>query len=117
MTDVNTVANRYIDLWNERTPSRRRELLAANWTHDAKYVDPLMSGDGHDGVDARWVLRREVECPPAAEADDGEVEGDARRRSREHGPTVSDDSLGIIATRTLARLQCASNVMPRRGPP
>ncbi|MGC2812571.1 MAG: nuclear transport factor 2 family protein [Bradyrhizobium sp.] len=52
MTDVNTVANRYIDLWNERTPSRRRELLAANWTHDAKYVDPLMSGDGHDGVDA-----------------------------------------------------------------
>ena len=52
MTDVNTVASRYIDLWNERTPSRRRELLAANWTHDAKYVDPLMSGDGHDGVDA-----------------------------------------------------------------
>jgi hypothetical protein len=52
MIDVNTIANRYIDLWNERTPSRRRELLAANWTHDARYVDPLMSGDGHDGVDA-----------------------------------------------------------------
>ena len=26
--------------------------MAANWTADAKYVDPLMSGDGHDGVDA-----------------------------------------------------------------
>jgi hypothetical protein len=52
MTDINTVANRYIDLWNERTPSRRREILAANWASDAKYVDPLMSGDGHDGVDA-----------------------------------------------------------------
>ena len=52
MTDVNTIARGYIDLWNERTPGRRREMLAANWTADARYVDPLMSGDGHDGVDA-----------------------------------------------------------------
>src|ERR1700721_1395831 len=52
MTDVNTIASRYIDLWNERAPSRRREMLAANWASDAKYIDPLMSGDGHDGVDA-----------------------------------------------------------------
>jgi hypothetical protein len=52
MTDVNTVAKNYIDLWNERSSSRRRDLLAANWTNDAKYVDPLMSGDGHAGVDA-----------------------------------------------------------------
>jgi hypothetical protein len=52
MTDVNTIANRYIDLWNERTPSRRREMLATNWTSDARYIDPLMSGDGLDGVDA-----------------------------------------------------------------
>jgi len=52
MTDVHTIANRYIDLWNERMPSRRREMLAENWTSDAKYIDPLMSGDGHDGVDA-----------------------------------------------------------------
>src|SRR5258708_20416037 len=52
MTDVNTIAHRYIDLWNERTPSRRREILSQHWTRDARYVDPLMSGDGHDGVDA-----------------------------------------------------------------
>jgi hypothetical protein len=52
MTDVNTIAIRYIDLWNERTPSRRREILSQNWADDARYVDPLMSGDGHDGVDA-----------------------------------------------------------------
>ena len=52
MTDVHKIASRYIDLWNERTPSRRREILAANWADDAKYIDPLMSGDGHDGVDA-----------------------------------------------------------------
>ena len=52
MTDHTTIAHRYIELWNERTPSRRREMLATNWTSDARYVDPLMSGDGHDGVDA-----------------------------------------------------------------
>ncbi len=52
MTDVNTIAHRYIELWNEKTASRRREMLSADWTTDAKYVDPAMSGDGHDGVDA-----------------------------------------------------------------
>ncbi|MGQ0686736.1 nuclear transport factor 2 family protein [Bradyrhizobium sp.] len=52
MTDVKQVAHRYIELWNERAPNRRREMLAANWTNDARYVDPLMSGDGHDGVEA-----------------------------------------------------------------
>ena len=52
MTDATTIARRYIDLWNERTPSRRRELLSRDWTADASYIDPLMRGDGHDGVDA-----------------------------------------------------------------
>ena len=52
MTDVNMIARRYIELWNEKMPSRRREMLSADWTADAKYVDPVMSGDGLDGVDA-----------------------------------------------------------------
>jgi len=52
MTDVKTIASRYIDLWNEKAPDRRRDILATNWARDARYVDPLMSGDGHDGIDA-----------------------------------------------------------------
>ena len=52
MTDAQAIATNYIDLWNERTPARRREMLSQNWARDARYVDPLMSGDGHDGVDA-----------------------------------------------------------------
>jgi hypothetical protein len=52
MTDINLVASRYIDLWNERSADRRRAMLSQHWARDAKYVDPLMSGDGHDGVDA-----------------------------------------------------------------
>ena len=52
MTDVKTIAERYIDLWNERNPARRRELFAASWTNNASYVDPIMSGDGQSGIDA-----------------------------------------------------------------
>jgi hypothetical protein len=52
MLDPTTIANRYIDLWNERTPAKRREMLGQNWTADASYIDPLMRGDGLDGVDA-----------------------------------------------------------------
>jgi SnoaL-like domain len=52
MTDMNRIARGYIELWNERTPSRRREMLATSWTADARYIDPLMSGEGYDGVDA-----------------------------------------------------------------
>ena len=56
MTDANaqarSIAARYIELWNEKTPNRRREILAANWTSDASYVDPLTRSDGHNGIDA-----------------------------------------------------------------
>ena len=41
MSDPTTIANRYIDLWNERTPAKRREMLSQSWTADASYVDPL----------------------------------------------------------------------------
>lgn len=52
MTDAETVATRYIELWNETAADRRRSILASNWTSDATYVDPLMSGEGHAGIDA-----------------------------------------------------------------
>jgi hypothetical protein len=29
-----------------------RDMLSQHWAKDAKYVDPLTSGEGHDGVDA-----------------------------------------------------------------
>jgi hypothetical protein len=51
-TTAKTIATSYINLWNERAADRRREIFKANWTSDASYIDPLMSGDGYDGVDA-----------------------------------------------------------------
>lgn len=44
--------DRYFDAWNETDAARRRDLIAATWTVDADYRDPLLSGAGHDGIDA-----------------------------------------------------------------
>jgi hypothetical protein len=48
MTDAAQIADRYIAVWNETDPARRRALLAEGWTENATYVDPLMAGEGHD---------------------------------------------------------------------
>ena len=52
MLDHQTVADRYIAVWNETDAKRRRALLARNWTENAAYSDPLMRGRGADEIDA-----------------------------------------------------------------
>ncbi|TIU05536.1 MAG: nuclear transport factor 2 family protein, partial [Mesorhizobium sp.] len=52
MTDLNTIAENYITAWNESDAVRRQTLLKAAFTEDVSYRDPIMQGDGHDGVDA-----------------------------------------------------------------
>ncbi|HEV7371728.1 nuclear transport factor 2 family protein [Arenibaculum sp.] len=52
MADAVTIAERYVALWNETDPARRRALLARAWVEDGTYVDPLMQGQGHDQIDA-----------------------------------------------------------------
>jgi hypothetical protein len=46
MTDAQTIAQRYIELWNERDAARRTEILSANWSSDACYTDPLATVRG-----------------------------------------------------------------------
>lgn len=52
MTDPVTIANGYIETWNEADPTRCRALVAERWTADASYVDPLMAGQGADAIAA-----------------------------------------------------------------
>lgn len=51
-TEITTVVEDYIAVWNEADPARRRELIARTWSEDGSYVDPLMSGAGVAGIDA-----------------------------------------------------------------
>ena len=52
MTDTATLVRRYLAAWNATDPAARREAIAAAFTPDARYVDPMADVRGHDGVDA-----------------------------------------------------------------
>src|SRR3954471_18294967 len=51
-TTINTIVETYIASWNEADVARRRELVATAFADDARYVDPLMAGEGADGITA-----------------------------------------------------------------
>ena len=52
MTDAQSIAQRYIDAWNERDGKRRLDILSAAWTADARYTDPLASVQGTADISA-----------------------------------------------------------------
>lgn len=47
-----SIVERYFAVWNEADAVRRNDLIAQTWAEDAHYVDPVMQGDGHAGIDA-----------------------------------------------------------------
>lgn len=52
METANTIAQHYLAVWNARNPLERRAQVAFLFTDDAHYLDPMMQGAGHDGIDA-----------------------------------------------------------------
>ena len=52
MSDTNTLVGKYIAMWNEADPARRLELVAEALTEDARYIDPLMQGEGVEQISA-----------------------------------------------------------------
>lgn len=51
MAEVNGVIDRYFAIWNETDAAQRQNLIAKTYAPDATYLDPLVSGDGHEGID------------------------------------------------------------------
>jgi hypothetical protein len=49
---VDALVDRYLAAWNATDAAERRALIAATWTADATYVDPVAQSQRHDGVDA-----------------------------------------------------------------
>jgi hypothetical protein len=45
------LVDRYITMWNETDVGRRRGLIAKIWADGASYLDPVLSAEGHDGID------------------------------------------------------------------
>ena len=52
MTTITSVVDTYISAWNEGDSERRRELVEQTFADDARYLDPLMAGEGQDGIAA-----------------------------------------------------------------
>lgn len=45
-----SVIDRYIAIWNENDPEKRRDLVGWAFAEDATYQDPILVGDGHVGL-------------------------------------------------------------------
>ncbi len=52
MSDVTTIVDTYLEMWNETDPARRAEHIRTAWIETGHYLDPLMEGRGHDGMSA-----------------------------------------------------------------
>ncbi|MEU9479348.1 nuclear transport factor 2 family protein [Streptomyces sp. NPDC048191] len=47
-----TAAARYFEAWNATAPEALRKAVAAAWTADGGYTDPLADVRGHEGIAA-----------------------------------------------------------------
>ena len=52
MTNPGKIVETYIDSWNETDAGRRAARIAETFTPSAVYSDPMMRGEGHDGLSA-----------------------------------------------------------------
>lgn len=50
--NITALVGNYLAAWNETDARQRRELIHRTFTDHATYLDPLMAGEGHDGIDS-----------------------------------------------------------------
>jgi hypothetical protein len=51
---MTTVTERYVAIWNEPDSTKRRALIEDVFTEDAAYLDPLLAGAGHAGIETMF---------------------------------------------------------------
>ena len=102
MTGLKTIAENYIAAWNEADPATREALLAAAFTADVSYRDPIMQGDGHSGI-AALIDGVKTQFPGFLFSLKGEPDGfgDAIRFSWNLGPAghesvIEGTDIGVI---------------------
>jgi hypothetical protein len=53
-TDITTIVDDHLAAYCEPDAERRAELIRAVWAEDGELVDPPLTGEGHDGLDAMF---------------------------------------------------------------
>ncbi len=51
MNNASTIARQYLAAWNEADAGARRAHVRQLFTANARYVDPMMQGSGHEGIE------------------------------------------------------------------
>lgn len=46
------LVDRYFAAWNATDAAQRTRLVAETWIEDGAYLDPVLAGEGHAGIDA-----------------------------------------------------------------
>jgi hypothetical protein len=72
--DANLIANRYLAAWNARESAARRSAIAKAWTETGSYLDPMMEGEGHAGLDA-MIAAAQAQFPGLSFTLKGKPEG------------------------------------------
>ncbi|TDC66392.1 nuclear transport factor 2 family protein [Micromonospora sp. KC207] len=52
VTAFDELAQRYIAIWNETDPARRRQYINDLWAPEGRYIDPLAVAEGREAIDA-----------------------------------------------------------------
>jgi hypothetical protein len=47
MSDVETIVDTYLAMWNEEDAAKREKHIERAWASDGRYTDPLLEADGH----------------------------------------------------------------------
>ena len=53
MTDINVFVDRYLNVWNESDPEKRRATIRELWQADARHLARTLEAVGHDGIETR----------------------------------------------------------------
>ena len=109
MTTPNTLASRYLATWNEADAERRQALIAGLWSPQGRYADPMMSGEGHEGI-ARMIEAARAQFPGLQFTARGEPDahGPFTRFSWSLGPA---DGAPVAGGTDVARLDAAGRVV------
>src|SRR5689334_10749854 len=60
--DPSSLAQRYVDVWNEGDAARRRQRIRALWTEDGTTCHRLLDARGYDAIEARVTGAWEKWC-------------------------------------------------------
>ncbi|WP_329613172.1 nuclear transport factor 2 family protein [Streptomyces brevispora] len=74
MTSYDDAVRRYFAAWNAATPEELEKAVAAAFTEDAGYIDPLVEVRGHDGL-AAAISGAQQQFPGFAFRPAGAVDG------------------------------------------